>query len=85
MHVGTQYPSPYMNYPNVLFSLLGLSEEHPQSVGLPIGALPTSISSAASSEGLGCGLSALIRAMFIFGNCARCVRGDGLSMGAGVC
>ncbi|KAG5393591.1 hypothetical protein IGI04_023554, partial [Brassica rapa subsp. trilocularis] len=90
---------------SVLFSLLGLSEEHPQYVGnvsflerclatfsfrflkvLPIVALSTCIGSGASSEcvlvvsgglakGFGCGMSALIRAMLIFGNCTRNVRG----------
>ncbi|KAF3587230.1 hypothetical protein F2Q69_00029983 [Brassica cretica] len=63
---------------------------------LPIGALSNSIGAVASSEcvlvvpgglaeGLGCGLSALIRAMSIFGNYTRYVRGARRSMGAGVC
>ncbi|KAF3593183.1 hypothetical protein DY000_02022082 [Brassica cretica] len=61
---------------------------------LPIGALSTCIGSGASSEcvllvsgGLaecfGCGLSALIRVMSIFGNCTRNVRGARRSMGTG--
>ena len=113
--------------PNVIFSLIGLSEEHPQSVGkvgllefssgilktllrklsisfslaplfrclatfsflflkvLPIGALSTSIGSAASSEcvlvvsgglaeGLGCSQSVLRQATSIFGICTQYVR-----------
>ncbi|KAF2551462.1 hypothetical protein F2Q68_00036194 [Brassica cretica] len=63
---------------------------------LPIGALSTSIGSAASSEcvlvvfgglaeGLDCGLGALRRAMSIFGICTQYVRGERRSMGAGGC
>ncbi|KAF2555667.1 hypothetical protein F2Q68_00016907 [Brassica cretica] len=63
---------------------------------LPIGALSTSIGFGASSEcvlvvsgglaeGFGCGLSALIRALSIFGICTRNVRGAHRSMGTGGC
>ncbi|KAF3518728.1 hypothetical protein DY000_02060039 [Brassica cretica] len=82
--------------PNVLsVFLVSLKNIHNLWV-LPIGALSTSIGSAASSEcvlvvsggleeGLGCGLSALIRAMSIFGKYTRYVRGARHSMGAGGC
>ncbi|KAG5378261.1 hypothetical protein IGI04_026103 [Brassica rapa subsp. trilocularis] len=108
--------------PNVLFSFLGLSEEHPQYVGevdflewflqwnpkeslkkiqplpfsssifSPIRFLSTCIGSGASSECVlvvsggsaeGFGLSAMIRAILIFGNCTRNVRGNRRSMGTG--
>ncbi|KAF3549997.1 hypothetical protein DY000_02007328 [Brassica cretica] len=63
---------------------------------LPIGALSTSIGSGASYEcvllvsgglakGLGCGLSAVIRAMSIFDNCTRYMRCAHRSMGDEVC
>ncbi|KAG5411023.1 hypothetical protein IGI04_007342 [Brassica rapa subsp. trilocularis] len=65
-----------------------------KSSSSPHRALSTCIGSGASSEcvlvvsgglaeGFGCGLSALIHAMLIFGNCTRNVRGAYRSMGAG--
>ncbi|KAF3566215.1 hypothetical protein DY000_02014957 [Brassica cretica] len=73
-----------------------ISNWHCRSMVLPIGALSTSIGSGASSgcllvvsgrlaEGSDCGMCALIRAMSIFGNCTRNVRGAHRSMGAGGC
>ncbi|KAF3588410.1 hypothetical protein F2Q69_00029624 [Brassica cretica] len=91
-------------------TLLGLSEEHPQSFGKvsflewflqwnpkdtlkkivhlhlissPLQMLRNLFLSFPQAEGFGCGMSALIRAMSIFGKCTRNVRGACRSMGAG--